>query len=422
MATRKTFWVVLILLVAGWIGYHFSAAGIYIRLVYLLLLFLVINWALAWYALKQIDVQRSSREARQQVGQIFEERFKVTNRSRLGKLWIEVRDESSLNPQKSSKVLSWVNGHRYRSYGVFTMLTQRGHFNLGPTVLRSGDPFGMFMVERSIASAHELLVLPYTVKLLSFPFPPGALMGGRVVRRKTQIVTPYAAGVREYAPGDSLSRIHWKSTARRHHLMVKEFDQDSQSVVWVLLDACQTINYRIADVKSGKESQNIWLWEQRNTFRLPSSAFEYGVSAAASISSYFIHIGQAVGFASAGQVFTSLTSERGERQLGKIMEILALLRCEGNLPLLGLINSQTAGLPRGSTVVVITAAMNQGTLLAAEELLFRNMRPVFVLLQPDSFGGTEPVDQVVFTLLERGVPVLVLKNGEDLKTSLENPL
>ena len=49
--------------------------------------------------------------------------------------------------------------------------------------------------------------------------------------------TPQAAGVREYSPGDPLSRVHWPTTVRRDKLMVKEFDEDSQSSVWLLLDA-----------------------------------------------------------------------------------------------------------------------------------------------------------------------------------------
>ena len=39
---------------------------------------------------------------------------------------------------------------------------------------------------------------------------------GEALRRRTHYVTTNAAGVRDYAPGDSFGRIHWPSTARRN--------------------------------------------------------------------------------------------------------------------------------------------------------------------------------------------------------------
>jgi hypothetical protein len=47
-----------------------------------------------------------------------------------------------------------------------------------------------------------------------FLAPFGILPGGHALREKTLEVTPYAAGVREYVPGDPLKRIHWPSSEK----------------------------------------------------------------------------------------------------------------------------------------------------------------------------------------------------------------
>ena len=52
-----------------------------------------------------------------------------------------------------------------------------------------------------------------------------------------RLVAKLPGGVREYVDGDPLNRIHWMSTARRDRLMVKEFELDPQSDVWIFLDA-----------------------------------------------------------------------------------------------------------------------------------------------------------------------------------------
>jgi uncharacterized protein (DUF58 family) len=42
--------------------------------------------------------------------------------------------------------------------------------------------------------------------------------------------------VRDYEPGDSFSRIHWRSTARRDRLVVKEFELDPLADIWIVPD------------------------------------------------------------------------------------------------------------------------------------------------------------------------------------------
>src|SRR5205085_5112222 len=44
-------------------------------------------------------------------------------------------------------------------------------------------------------------------------------------------------GVREYERGESLRRVHWRSTARRGELMVKELEDAPRDEIAVLLDA-----------------------------------------------------------------------------------------------------------------------------------------------------------------------------------------
>jgi uncharacterized protein (DUF58 family) len=44
-------------------------------------------------------------------------------------------------------------------------------------------------------------------------------------------------GVREYEQGESLRRVHWRSTARRGQLMVKELEDAPRDEIAVLLDA-----------------------------------------------------------------------------------------------------------------------------------------------------------------------------------------
>ena len=76
------------------------------------------------------------------------------------RLWLEIRDESTLPGADGSRVLTMLRGKQVRSYIARVRLIRRGVFPLGPTVIATGDLFGLFPVERSIAEEDSLLVYP----------------------------------------------------------------------------------------------------------------------------------------------------------------------------------------------------------------------------------------------------------------------
>jgi uncharacterized protein (DUF58 family) len=241
------------------------------------------------------------------------------------------------------------------------------------------------------------------VEVQSFPNPPGLLPGGEALRRRTPHITSNASGVREYAPGDPLNRIHWLSTARRNRLIVKEFELDPLADVWLFIDAERTVNAALPYQKGEADIQDIW--RSPTKFDLPPSTIEYSVCIAASLARYYLHRSRAVGILSAGQSLSVLPADRGGRQLGKILESLALLRAEGNLQLQGLVEAQARHLPRGSTAVIITPSSSDTVYQTTDILLQRGLRPVMILLDASSFGGYGNPDRLAGSLQMLGVPV-----------------
>jgi uncharacterized protein (DUF58 family) len=408
--------VVLFLLAVSLVAGAVTGQPLYYRLSYLWLLLLLISWVMSRLSLRGVQVRRTARTLRSQVGHIFEERYEILNTSRLPRLWIEVRDESSLPGSHGSHVLTMIGGREMRTYLARTRLTNRGVFPLGPTVLVSGDLFGLFPVERSYDNEDSLLVYPMMVDVRSFPNPPGLLPGGEALRRRTPQVTSNAAGVREYNPGDPLSRIHWLSTARRNRLMVKEFELDPLAEVWVFVDGARSTHFAQDVPQKEYEPQDVW---RRSTkFELPPSTLEYSVSIAASLARFYLGHGRAVGLVTSGQILRVLPSDRGGRQLGKILEGLALMRAEGTIPLTGLVEGQARYLPRGSTVVLITPSPSDDVVRSVDLLIRRGLRPVAVLLDASSFGAFYSGESLAVSLKAMGVPVCQVSYGEDLSNAL----
>lgn len=408
--------VVIILFILSLLAGFVTGSAVYYRLSYLWGFLILLSWIMSLISLRGVNLERKSRTFRSQVGNIFEEQFEVKNTGRIPRLWIEVQDKSNLPGSRGSHIITMIGGRESRSYLARTRLSERGIFPLGPTIMKSGDIFGLFPVSKSYSSVDSLLVYPLVVDVTNFPNPPGLLPGGEALRRRTQQITPNAAGVREYVTGDPLNRIHWISTARRNRLMVKEFELDPLADVWIFLDASRSVQASKPQQPEQMDPQDIW--RRRFKYNLPSSTLEYAVSAAGSLARYYLQRGRAVGIASAGPSIQILPSDRGGRQLSKILEALALVRGEGSMPLHGLVETQARHLPRGSTAVLITSSASDTVFKTADLLMRRGLRPVGVILNAESFGGLFNNQQVVASLKSIGIPVSHISSGDDLSNAL----
>lgn len=416
---KSGFWVVLSVTLASLLGNLFTRNTQLIRLFYLGISLLVISFIFTLFALRKLSLNRSIRGFRQQLGQVLEERYDLTNQSFMPKLWVQIDDESNLPLANGSRVISNIRRRENRSFSSYTLLSRRGLFNLGPTVLSSGDPFGLFGISRIIRSQQTLLVLPHMVELASFPFPAGYLSGGKVLRRKSHEVTPHAAGIREYAPGDALNRIHWPATARKEKFMVKEFDQDPQADIWIFMDGEEAIHTWNSNNQQAKKVDRLWVLGHKLQVTIPEDTFEYAVCVSASISNYFIKQGEAVGLACNGQLNVTLPVERGERQLGKILEGLAYLEAKAKISISTLVNMDIQHISRGSTVILITTNRTDALSVSVELLLKKNFHPIIILIDNGSFGGEVTNSDDYHRLLTANIPVITLKKGDDIKKCLE---
>jgi uncharacterized protein (DUF58 family) len=410
--------VVLALLSLSLIAGFTTGGRLYYRLTVFWILLFFGSWFWSLFSLRGLQFKRSARSLRAQVGQIFEERFELQNLNWFPRLWLEVRDQTTLPGSDGSRVLSMVMGRQGRSYLARVRLVKRGVFPLGPTSIATGDLFGLFPVELEIAEQDSLLVYPMMVDIKGFPNPPGILPGGEALRRRTHQVTPNAAGIREYNTGDPLNRIHWLSTARRGRLMVKDFELDPLADVWIFIDASSAVQSSLPQAPIDYHVKDFWT--RPGKISLPPSTEEYSISIAASVVRDYLRRGRAVGLACAGQHLTLISPDRGGRQLGKILEALALTQMEGQLPLQALIETQVKHMVRGSTVVLITPSTSRRVALVVDFLIQRGLKPIIVLLDAASFGGIPGTDDLAKSIELLGVPIRIIGKDADLATVLSN--
>jgi uncharacterized protein (DUF58 family) len=206
--------------------------------------------------------------------------------------------------------------------------SRRGVWQIGPLSLRTIDPFGLAQRVQDFGDTRTVIVVPEVVTLTPMTGVAG-IAGGTAhtassrLGQGTDNLSP-----RLYVSGDSMRRIHWRATAHRGDLMVRQEESESSPDAVVVLD------------------RTARRWERRSSHR--DVNFEHAVSACASIALHLAHEGYSVDVRdSAGTVLGTLRGQEDERDALLVALAMVDPRGEGG-PLPALFD----GAPPGPLVMV----------------------------------------------------------------------
>ena len=328
---------------------------------------------------RQLIFRREVRFGWAHVGDRLEERFTLANTGFVPALWVEIIDHTTM-PGYNANLVTAVGGDSQNSWQTNGVCTRRGIFTLGPTTLRTGDPFGLYSVTLSYPNSATLTVTPPIVHLPTIEVAPGGRAGEGRPRPNMFERTVSAAGIRDYVPGDSYRWIHWPSSARRGALYVRQFDSMPSGDWWIFVDLDR-------QVQAGQGS---------------AATEEHAVILAASLADRGLRLGRSVGLVAQGQELIWLPPRSGDAQRQEILRALAQAKT-GSHPLAELLSGTHPGTARTSSLIIITAAMGSAWLEALFPLLKRGAVATVLLLDPVSFGASASADGLQTLLTNMGV-------------------
>ena len=304
------------------------------------------------YCLHRIEYKRRLSSNRVFFGEEIVYEVEITNRKPLPLPWLQIEDElpekvtllkGKTTPTSEDRVILSnifpVNMYHRVKRRFPILCQQRGTFIFGPSSIRSGDLFGFFRREKRIETLDYLFVYPRLVPLEKLGIPSRQFFGDIRLKHNLFQDPVLTAGVRDYVPGDSLKRIHWKSTARLGRLQTRVYEPTTTVDLSLFLD-----------VRTLKAP----LWG--SIFQLQV----LGIITAASISRHALEAGFRVGLYvnqitrfSRGAV--RVPHSQHPDQMVRILEALAQLHQIETTPIARFVRQEAGSLPWGSTLVVISA-------------------------------------------------------------------
>ncbi len=297
------------------------------------------------------------------VGDTLRVTYTLRNTGRLPKPWLEVHNPTTLPGGLPGRAIG-IGGRSERSWLVRAQLSRRGHFRIEPLQIRTGDPFGFFEAAATVGQGVAVIVYPRIEPLPFWRLPPAMIDGSNRAPERTLQTTPLATTVRPWTPGDSMNRIHWRSTARFGEIQVKEFDLEQTADAWIFLDLERGI-------QAGDDDE---------------STLEAGVRVAASVADKALGENRAVGMTINAHRTTVLPADRGGRQRLKVLQLLAAVEADGRTPLAEALITTIGRLRRGMTAIVITASQDTAFIRPLAALKGRGIATVVVLLDPEAYA------------------------------------
>jgi uncharacterized protein (DUF58 family) len=108
-------------------------------------------------------------------------------------------------------------------------------YGLGEGILTVTDPLRLFRLSSRLVADEKLTVFPTVLPLEKLRISLTSPLDGQRVKFAPNYDVSQLAGVRPYE-SDPMNRIHWKMSAHRGELMVKEFAPSASKTVVVLLN------------------------------------------------------------------------------------------------------------------------------------------------------------------------------------------
>lgn len=359
------------------------------KLIVTLLVVLVITYLWSRTSLQRLGMSRSLSLDRVRAGEWVTEELRISNLGRVPKLWIEIRDFSSLPQHRAGRVVH-LAARGSTEWTATTRCVRRGRFRLGPIAISSGDPLGLYRIHKSVPVTHELVVYPIALDVSQVPLPAASMSGGKAVNRNAAIAAHTISGLREYTSGDPLNRISWTATARSGTMMIKEFDPDPTSDLWVLLDLGESpLTHRDASIR--------WISKSGSEDAMLDSAEEYAIALSGSIADRALAEGRKVGLIVNRAMPIRLDPDNSQRQWFRIFETLAIATSFGHRSLAEAISAEASKFSRNSGLIVVTASTSQDWVSAAEALVHRQVPVTAVVIDA---ADTEEQSAELTSLIE----------------------
>lgn len=320
----------------------------------------------------------------------------ITNRGRLPRFLIRIEDQLAMG---GGGTVIWLPGGASRLITYETVLP-RGIYAQAGLTTGSGAPFGVWNRKLATEAGAGITIYPAYEEIPTFPLLEAMSSPSETVHERRSAGSGYDyLGIRDYRRGDSMRSVHWRSSARRGELVVKEFEEEIATPVSIVID-----------LKAGTHAG-----------RAGDSSLDAAARTAATLANYCLKAGHPLRLFAQDKEAVVKIERPG---FYPALEWMAGLEANGRLDAAGLVEEAIPFISQRSTVILIATSQRADWADISAVVQARRARLIVVLIDARSYGDeTAPsLEAIAEEMVGARATFYGLKKGQDVRECLREPL
>lgn len=270
-------------------------------------------------------------------------------------------------------------------------LKYRGIYELGPLEVKITDVFGIFTWQYKIYTDVKLKVYPRVKEINFFSLNSMQSYGTLNTMQKAYEDNTSISDIRKYKEGDNFKRIHYKVSAKKGELYVKNYDMTGSASAYIFLDF----------------KSNCFLGE--NSKELEERAIESAASIAAYLLKKIVSLNMYVN--SSNVYYTSI---RDTKDIKSFLDILCEIKPDGEFAISELIEKRIKFIKKGSTVIIVTGNISNKDV--ETYCYIKESGYDFIIIYVSDFMIENDINEKI---LSCGIIMYKINSNSDIKEALE---
>lgn len=367
------------------------------RLPYFLLYIIIFTIAVSYLWMKSVigKLEFSQRTARgyAYVGDEIDIKTMVYNEGILPIPYIEINNNMIRYITGTAPVNNVVSLAPFDSRSVLEKIKckYRGYYSFGPVNICLSDVFGLFTWTKKIDCEGALSVYPRVAALERFNIRPMQMFGTITTKQKANEDYSSISDIKKYYPGDNYKKIHWKVSAKKGSLYVKNFDMSGSSEAYIFL--------------------NLYFNDYNDIYR--ADIEEKAVEGAAAIIHYMLSRNINTGMYANCEKMVYIRG-RDLKEFKKFLEELIRVKSNGKIPMYEMLESRARLMPRGSSIILITPKVNHVLLNKVTQLREAGFDVIIVYIMFDELSV-----EYYKIIMHMDIKLFKISLSDDIKLVLE---
>jgi uncharacterized protein (DUF58 family) len=268
----------------------------------------------------------------------------------------------------------------------------RGLYELGPIDVTMTDALGVMTRKQRIFSSIPVKVYPRIYNIESINLKSMQSYGTLTTKQKAFEDNSSVSDIKKYSPGESIKKMHWKISAKKGSLFVKNYEMTGSAATYIFLDF----------KRNSYKGENLRDLEER------------AVEAASSITSYLLKNSVSIEmYINSGNPY--YTKGRDIKELNNFMNILCEIKTDGHRTMKDVLERRIRLISRGSSIIIITGDINY-----EESNIYGSIKAMGYDIILIYVGDYDLNKDIQMELDSFNIKLNVIKHDSDIKGVLES--